>query len=57
MNIEEINDKISLLSCKDVCVLTDAYKDYLTGGNKKFFIIICEFYGITPQEFIFWYNF
>lgn len=57
MNIEEINDRISLLSDKDVRVLTNSYEEYLTYNNKKFFNIICEFYGLTAEEFIFWYNF
>ena len=54
-DFDRINDILS--GADDLTRLFLSYHAYDTTGLKHDFEITCKEYGVTPQEFIFWYNF
>lgn len=54
-DFDRINDILS--NANNLTYLFLAHHIYITTGNKTEFEVACKEYGVTPQEFMFWYNF
>lgn len=54
-DFDRINDILS--NADNLSCILLAHYIYITTGNKTEFETACKEYGVTPQEFMFWYQF
>ena len=54
-DFDRINNSLS--EADNLSYILTAFHIYIMTGSQSKFEIACKEYGVTPQEFIFWYNF